>query len=248
MVEEWLALVILGCATATFGVMVGTGGGVIFVPMLLILFDFDPEIAAGTSLTLVALNSFAGTYTYTRLGFVDLRSGILFAAVAIPGSIVAPFAVAKVGGDLFRILFGLLLVVLAAQLLLRSYMPKRVKKPKRMRSFRSFIKERRIDTKRGQRFRYHFNEPLATSTNFAIGFRIRLLRYGRRLSENAFARGRVQLPGPRGCGDLGVRPLVLLDRRIGRSRLALARSMVPDGPVRGDWHPHRRTDRGAAGP
>ena len=170
MVEEWLALVILGCATATFGVMVGTGGGVIFVPMLLILFDFDPEIAAGTSLTLVALNSFAGTYTYTRLGFVDLRSGILFAAVAIPGSIVAPFAVAKVGGDLFRILFGLLLVVLAAQLLLRSYMPKRVKKPKRMRSFRSFIKERRIDTKRGQRFRYHFNEPLATSTNFAIGF------------------------------------------------------------------------------
>ena len=67
---EWLALVILGCATATFGVMVGTGGGVIFVPMLLLLFDFDPEIAAGTSLTLVALNSFAGTYTYTRLGFV----------------------------------------------------------------------------------------------------------------------------------------------------------------------------------
>ena len=95
MVEEWLALVILGCATATFGVMVGTGGGVIFVPMLLILFDFDPEIAAGTSLTLVALNSFAGTYTYTRLGFVDVRSGILFAVVAIPGSIIAPFAVAK---------------------------------------------------------------------------------------------------------------------------------------------------------
>ena len=59
--------------------------------MLLILFDFDPEIAAGTSLTLVALNSFAGTYTYTRLGFVDVRSGILFAVVAIPGSIIAPF-------------------------------------------------------------------------------------------------------------------------------------------------------------
>ena len=167
---DWLALVLIGCATAAFGVMVGTGGGVIFVPMLLLFFDLEPEIAAGTSLPLVAMNSFAGTITYTRLGFVDVRSGALFAAVAIPGSVIAPFVVAKVGGDLFRILFGLLLVVLAAQLLIRSYMPKQVKKPKRMRTFRSFIKERRIDTKRGQRFRYHFNEPLATSMNFAIGF------------------------------------------------------------------------------
>ena len=167
---EWLALVIIGCATAAFGVMVGTGGGIIFVPMLLLFFNLEPEIAAGTSLTLVAMNSFAGTVTYTRLGFVDLRSGFLFAAVAIPGSIIAPFMVSKVGGEWFRILFGMLLLILATQLLLRTYMPKGVTKPKRMRSFRSFIKERRIETKRGQRLRYHFNEPLATSTNFAIGF------------------------------------------------------------------------------
>lgn len=167
---EWLALVILGCGTAAFGAMIGTGGGVIFVPMLLLFFNLEPEIAAGTSLTLVAMNSFAGTYTYTRLGYVDLRSGLLFAAVAVPGSILAPFAVAKIGGDLFRILFGLLLVVLAVQIIVRSYLPKQATKPKRVRAFRSFIMERRIDTKRGQRFRYHFNEPLATSTNFAIGF------------------------------------------------------------------------------
>ena len=167
---EWLVLVIIGCAAAAFGVMVGTGGGIIFVPMLLLFFNLEPEIAAGTSLTLVAMNSFAGTVTYTRLGFVDLRSGFLFAAVAIPGSVIAPFMVSKIGGEWFRILFGMLLLILATQLLLRSYMPKHVKKPKRMRSFRSFIKERRIETKRGQRFRYHFNEPLATSTNFAIGF------------------------------------------------------------------------------
>ncbi len=167
---EWLALVIIGCATAAFGVMVGTGGGIIFVPMLLLFFNLEPEIAAGTSLTLVAMNSFAGTVTYTRLGFVDLRSGFLFAAVAIPGSVIAPFMVSKIGGEWFRILFGMLLLILATQLLLRSYLPKRVTKPKRMQSFRSFIKERRIETKRGQRFRYHFNEPLATSTNFAIGF------------------------------------------------------------------------------
>ncbi len=150
--------------------MVGTGGGIILVPMLLLFFDLEPEVAAGTSLTLVAMNSFAGSYTYTRLGFVDRRSGLLFAAVAIPGSVLAPFAVANIGGDLFRILFGTLLVVLAVQVLFRSYLPTRVKKPKRVNAFRSFITERQINTKRGQRFRYHFNEPAATSINFIIGF------------------------------------------------------------------------------
>jgi uncharacterized membrane protein YfcA len=167
---EWLSLALLGFGTATFGVMVGTGGGIILVPMLLLFFDLEPETAAGTSLTLVAMNSFAGSYTYTRLGFVDKRSALLFAAVAIPGSVLAPFVVANIGGDLFRLLFGILLVALAAQILIRSYLPTRVKKPKRMHSFRSFIKERQINTKRGQRYRYHFNEPAATSINFAIGF------------------------------------------------------------------------------
>lgn len=167
---EWLALTLLGFGTATLGVMVGTGGGIILVPLFLVFFDLEPEIAAGTSLALVSMNSFAGAYTYTRLGFVDVRSGLLFAVVAIPGSLLAPFAVANISGDLFRILFGLLLVVLAVQILVSSYLPKRVKKPRRVGSFRSFIKERQISTKRGQRFRYHFNEPLATSTNLAIGF------------------------------------------------------------------------------
>jgi hypothetical protein len=167
---EWLSLVLLGFGTATFGVMVGTGGGIILVPLLLLFFDLEPEVAAGTSLTLVAMNSFAGAYTYSRLGFVDRRSGLLFAAVAIPGSILAPFAVANIGGDLFRILFGILLLALATQIFVRSYLPKRVKRPKRTHSFRSFIKERQITTTGGQRFRYHFNEPAATSINFAIGF------------------------------------------------------------------------------
>jgi len=167
---EWLTLALIGFGTAAFGVMVGTGGGIIFVPLLLLFFNLEPENAAGTSLTLVAMNSFAGAYTYKRLGFVDSRSGLLFAAAAIPGSIAAPFIVAKIGGDLFRILFGLLLITLAVQILVRSYFQKRVKPSKRTQSFRSFITERQIQTKRGQRFRYHFNEPVATSINLVIGF------------------------------------------------------------------------------
>lgn len=167
---EWLSLAFLGFGTATLGVMVGTGGGIILVPMLLLFFDLEPETATGTSLTLVAMNSFAGAYTYTRLGFVDRRSGLLFAAVAVPGAVLAPFAVANIGGDLFRLLFGTLLIVMAVQILIRSYLPRRVTKLKRVRAFRSFIKERDITTKRGLRFRYHFNEPAAMLVNFAIGF------------------------------------------------------------------------------
>ena len=61
---------------------VGTGGGVILVPMLMLLFDIEPAVVAGTSLTLVALNSFSGSLAYRRQGLVDRRSGLLFGAAA----------------------------------------------------------------------------------------------------------------------------------------------------------------------
>ena len=165
--EHWLVL--LGLGTGTFGVLVGTGGGVIMVPMLLLFFDLEPEVVAGTSLALVAVNSFSGSLAYQRLGLVDRRSGLLFAAASIPGSMLAPFAVAAVSGNIFRILFGLLLVALAVHMVLRSrFRNQSTRKSKAL--IPGGLAERSITSRRGRVFEYRFNEPAATAMNVAIGF------------------------------------------------------------------------------
>ena len=165
----WLWLALLGLGTGTFGIMVGTGGGLILAPVLLLLFNMEPENVAGTSLALVAVNSFLGSSAYYRLGLVDRRSGLVFAGAAVPGSIVAPFAVEAVAGDTFRVLFGLLLVGLAIYILVGPRIGSQV--PVRSRTLVSaMVASRRITTGRGQVFQYEFNEALAASFSALVGF------------------------------------------------------------------------------
>ena len=190
--EEWLWLALLGLGTGSYAVLVGAGGGLVLVPMLLIFFNMKPEDVAGTSLALVAVESFSGSLGYGRLGLVDRRSGLLFAAAAIPGSVVAPFAVEAVAGGVFRVLFGLILVGLAVHMLLRTRIHIRtpsghllvglaaqilarthihVKLPLGSKALSTgAVTTRRITTRRGQSFQYEFNEALAAIFNLFLGF------------------------------------------------------------------------------
>lgn len=166
---ESVWLLLLGFGTGTLGVMVGIGGGIVLVPVLLFATDMEPAVVAGTSLALVAVNSYAGSWTYRRMGLVDLRSGLLFSAAAVPGSLLAPFVVADVAGDAFRVLFGLLLVGVAVQLALRPWTSReRASGPNRTPPPPGAT--RHITTSEGEVFDYRFNEPLATSVNVGLGF------------------------------------------------------------------------------
>ena len=160
---------LLGLGAGAYGVLIGAGGGIILAPILLLFFHAEPEVAAGTSLALVSVNSFSGTVVYARLGVVDRRSGLLFAAAAVPGSVIGPFIVSDVGGATFRVLFGLLLVGLAAYILSRRQSGNKASgRSKPMAPF--MMTERRIISRRGQVFEYRFNEFLATSFNLFLGF------------------------------------------------------------------------------
>ena len=167
-----LALALVGLGAGAFGVIVGAGGGVIMAPVLLLFFDIDPAEVAGTSLGLVALNSFAGAVAYSHMRLVDRRSGLLFAAAAIPGSVGAPFAVAAVAPEQFRAILGALLVALAVHMLVRrTGAERRVER-------RAAPKRSRIGWRRKVRhvgpadrvYEYDFNEGLAVGFNALLGF------------------------------------------------------------------------------
>ena len=167
----------MGLVAGTYGVLVGSGGGIILGPLLLIFTDLETNVVAGTTLGMVALTSLSGSVAYRRIGVVDVRSGLLFAAAAIPGSVAAPFIVKNIAGDAFRALFGLLLLGLATHMIvghrLNVFVPFGRLFGWAWRTVRPgpvSATDRHIETKSGESFEYRFNEPLATSLNVALGF------------------------------------------------------------------------------
>ena len=53
---ELLGYLILGVAVAAFGTLVGIGGGLILVPLFILVFHWEPNLAVGTSLVVVFFN------------------------------------------------------------------------------------------------------------------------------------------------------------------------------------------------
>ena len=162
-------MLILGLCTGAFGVAVGTGGGIILVPMLLIFTGLDTGLIAGTSLALVSVNSFSGMLAYRRLGLVDIRSGLLFAISAIPGSVGAPFVVGIVSGGVFRALFGAILIGVAAHMTISGHIGNQsITRGKIL--FKTLVASRKITTTGGHVYEYEFDNGLATAFNIILGF------------------------------------------------------------------------------
>ena len=168
---DWTLMLLLGIGSGAYGVLVGAGGGFILSPMLLLAFDSDdPKIVAGTVLAAIAINSVMVALVYIKMKVVDYRSALLFAAAAAPGAVIGAFGVGAVAPEVFRTLFGVLLLLLALLLALRPSLPRISGGPKPRHLISATVRERHIVTSSGQEYRYEFNEALATSFNVVLGF------------------------------------------------------------------------------
>ncbi len=112
-----VGLAALGLAVGTFGTLVGAGGGFILTPILLLLYPHDPaKEITGISLAVVFCNAASGSAAYARLRRIDFRSGLLFGAATLPGSIAGALAVAYVSRGVFDLLMAAVLAFGAAWL------------------------------------------------------------------------------------------------------------------------------------
>ncbi|ATW27513.1 sulfite exporter TauE/SafE family protein [Candidatus Formimonas warabiya] len=113
--------ILLGFAVGTFGTLIGAGGGFILVPVLLLLYpENDPNIITSISLAVVFFNALSGSFAYGRMKKIDYKSGLIFSAASLPGSILGAYATSFIPRHIFDGIFGVLLVALAAFLLTKK--------------------------------------------------------------------------------------------------------------------------------
>jgi len=109
---EPLWLVPLGFAAGVLGSILGLGGGIIVVPVLT-FFGYSPTLAASTSLFAAFSNAVASTISYTRQKRIQFSIGLKLGLLSIPGTILGAYISSEITPSLFKILFGLVLIVSA---------------------------------------------------------------------------------------------------------------------------------------
>lgn len=56
----------LGILVGLLGALLGIGGGMVIVPLLVFAWDYEPQLAIGTSVLMVLMNAVSGTWGYIR--------------------------------------------------------------------------------------------------------------------------------------------------------------------------------------
>jgi uncharacterized membrane protein YfcA len=107
----FLAALVAGMASGLFGI----GGGILLVPILVILFSFSQHRAQGTSLVaLIPPTGLLAFAAYARAGYVSWHTGLLL----IPGMFIGGIAGARLAKRLqpqrLRQVFAALLFLLGA--------------------------------------------------------------------------------------------------------------------------------------
>lgn len=113
---EVLGFVILGLATGMLASTLGIGGGIIFVPALVVFFGFEQHIGQGTSLAVILPTAVVGAYLHAKRGRVVWRVALLVAAGGIVGGLLGAWAALSLDPDLLRRLFAGLLVIIAIRM------------------------------------------------------------------------------------------------------------------------------------
>lgn len=107
-------IALLGVAVGLISGLVGAGGGFLLVPALALLGGLSMPLAVGTSLLVIAMQSFAGFAGHLATEQIDWRIAGFITAAAIVGALLGGRLVGAVNPDTLRRLFGWFVLLMAA--------------------------------------------------------------------------------------------------------------------------------------
>jgi uncharacterized protein len=113
---DWSGLIALGLAAGMAGGLVGVGGGVLFVPALVVFADKSQLGAEATSMVAIVLVSLVGSWRQRGYGNVRLREGVIIGALSPIGVVVGVGVANAVPERALELSFAAVQLVFAWQL------------------------------------------------------------------------------------------------------------------------------------
>lgn len=110
--DSAIAIIGIGIVSGVFAAMFGVGGGVVIVPLLLLMTRLAPRQAAATSLAALIIASLIGVTRYAGTGFVRWEVALLLAIPAVVGLLIGLRIQSRISGDALLIAFGVLIIAI----------------------------------------------------------------------------------------------------------------------------------------
>ena len=117
---EVVAVLVIGLIAGALGGLFGVGGGLIFVPTLLLLVGLGQVDAEATSLLAILPVVIAGTWRQHLYGNVRWRTAAIIGLTAVVGVELGVLAANALQEATLRRLFAALMLLVAAQLAWRA--------------------------------------------------------------------------------------------------------------------------------
>jgi len=114
------AAIAIGVLAGMIAGMLGVGGGVLFVPALVLLLGLSQHEAEATSLLAIIPVALVGTYRQDRYGNVMRRDALLLGIFSVAGAAAGVALANALSGAALRDAFAVFMIVVALQLVRRT--------------------------------------------------------------------------------------------------------------------------------
>jgi len=115
-----IGAIAIGLAGGLLAGLLGVGGGVLFVPGLVLFLSLDQHHAEATSLLAIVPVAIAGAYRHDRYGNVHRADALLLGILSLAGAAGGVALANALSGAALRDAFAGLMVIVAAQMTHRA--------------------------------------------------------------------------------------------------------------------------------
>ena len=103
-------LIVLGLCSGIFGALFGLGGGVIFVPVLMLIFGLEPTEAVAISLIGIIAGSVGASTVLVDKGLSNVRLGLLLEITTCVGAIAGAIIATYLDSWILMVLFSVIII------------------------------------------------------------------------------------------------------------------------------------------
>jgi uncharacterized membrane protein YfcA len=111
------AVVLIGLLAGTMGGLLGVGGGIVIVPLLIMLLGVDTKLAIGTSLATIVPTAIMATWRHHHLQHVDWKIAGTMMIGSVVGAVIGASLTSVISADALKRGFAVFLIVTAVRML-----------------------------------------------------------------------------------------------------------------------------------
>jgi uncharacterized membrane protein YfcA len=117
-IQNIIILILIGICAGLLSGLVGVGGGIVMVPLLLLI-GLNQHQAQGTSLAVLALPvTFIAAYNYHKAGYLDWKIAVIIAIFFIIGAFFGSKLAINIDQKMLKKIFGFILLFFSLKMIL----------------------------------------------------------------------------------------------------------------------------------